>query len=1469
MANEKQKLKPWMDPKEYADSLLEGEPYDPFQGRVTRGRRSGPWQSPEELTTGAPENDPLSVALNLGHAAVGTPLGLINAWLAATTAAGHVIWGEKLVPAERRNKYISNAAKAFGIPIEELEETTPPSWEHTAANMAALEKMRKERNPRYRSFAKAFGLEPEDYEVKEPTTLEVFGREQFERPQEVIEGERGLTKREKKYWYTDYKQKYRTAYLEADARRIYEQTGERIELPRIRYRGLWWLLDQLDRPRNVAHGLWLAGRQGKKIDPEKILNLLTAEERVYFEDILEDLSPREQQVLDIPMEAMAWAYHSIASKVATNPKDRFRHKVQARSDHPFYNRDKVRPYLGTLGDIATDPLLIADALTRITTAGTRFAMGLRGFKVGKNIKPPPGMAERTIRKGGEMVDDLIRQSDSVDEFTRSALTRSPTGVSEFDAMRLKNTGYEKVIRNQIEGKMLYFANASDKLTDIPLMRLAEDGLEKVKPFAEHAAKVREAALAGEAGATDELRKLTREMVASKRLLPTYSDRGTKIYTRFKNPKAMAELIKAPAAKREAVYKALQMREEAMLNADELAKLHGIPMPTLGDYLHGERARVSAEMKKQFDSVWGLRQIKMSAKAKALRKQYFQNRQLWEKTIGRKQFLKLTDALGDVGRIDKPLDEVYTASRQAVLNIDPRFFSGFKKIPSKWPSNKSIIQGLYDDTINAFMSDMRGEKMQSLFNEYREIEELIPLLPKYVLHNATPAYLKNLKRTMGKHDVRDMVAELWKPTSMSFFEREWAVKGLPLSMEEAQARHIAGKVKRLGSAQKKAPRAVKDLTDIKRPVLIKSRWDGMKKALSFDPTEQAEGYKALKEFATLGSKKDYPTFEKLFGEYPRTVMAVESKRFAKVISAHEYIMDGLSTFGREYRHLSDAERAQYKIVKNIEGANKYLVNVPEELKTRWMQEETFNRMVKAYETDFLGPGATDIAFLKAYDSFRHFSLSYMLGVFPAFHTRNIFGNLNFLRNSGWTRSANPKVVAEDITDMMKSLISQFFILRGDQPRLNQMKQFVPSTGGDVRMPALINFQLQHGVIDGGMYGDFIGGGAISSIARPWKGLRTWVIPGSSNVFPRFGREVGRFADNWLRQTMFLNQLRRGKTLDEAAAMVRGRMGDMRPEVGGVIEREVLNRVFWFHRWNRHNIPEQLWQIATNPATRRERLAAYRVARNHLLPRAGLPKDWLADPDAETPPWILETGAVPYGLDKKTGERKFFIPQGWDPMFDLNQPLAAFLTKDRVFTSRRIHKFILNMMAPPFVQGLEVGAGTSIFSGTQLEGRYGQFLGHVMNAELIDYLRTQRLLVTLDYWDPLGKWRLGRKQYSSTEKFLRLGLGLSTVSVHPWSMKSQHRREYNDELQNLKSWHQRGLDATTEKEAEEAARQIEMRIPLVDEDVSDSLGLNEEEILRNLKKERAADRFRDAMKNKIKFDKKKAAERFKKAMENKNQ
>lgn len=251
-------------------------------------------------------------------------------------------------------------------------------------------------------------------------------------------------------------------------------------------------------------------------------------------------------------------------------------------------------------------------------------------------------------------------------------------------------------------------------------------------------------------------------------------------------------------------------------------------------------------------------------------------------------------------------------------------------------------------------------------------------------------------------------------------------------------------------------------------------------------------------------------------------------------------------------------------------------------------------------------------LKIFDNMQNFWKAWTLGVFPAYHTRNMVGNIwnNYLAG----------VVSP--LDYNKARVIQVKMLKK-----------LPLT---IEEETIVALARKNNVLGKGIMG--------AEIPRLYpqegKGILEFLqMPAQK------GMDVGRHIEDNSRLAHFINKTRKGLSPEEAAMSVKKYLFDYSELTD--FERNVLRRVFPFYSWTRKNIPLQVEAMAKTPG---------KVAPVGKVMRAVEEEAGISEREKNIlPSWVQERTPV---IFKKQGDQYSFFPiESWLPLADINKIFRA--------------------------------------------------------------------------------------------------------------------------------------------------------------------------------------------------------------------
>jgi len=209
-------------------------------------------------------------------------------------------------------------------------------------------------------------------------------------------------------------------------------------------------------------------------------------------------------------------------------------------------------------------------------------------------------------------------------------------------------------------------------------------------------------------------------------------------------------------------------------------------------------------------------------------------------------------------------------------------------------------------------------------------------------------------------------------------------------------------------------------------------------------------------------------------------------------------------------------------------------------------------------------------IKMYDEVQNWWKKYSLASRPAWHSRNAIGN--FWNNYFIGGVTNPIVYGEAAA-VQKAMQADKGVIVEKLDRLTGADRVDPSVvvnGTKMTREQIWNEAVKRGVYESGLYGQDLGQAAITSSNIP---LSTeWSVINKAFA-------AGKTVENNARIALFIDQIRKGKSLDEAGDMVRKTLFDYSDLSD--FEKRYAKRIMPFYTWSRKNIPAQLEAAMKNP------------------------------------------------------------------------------------------------------------------------------------------------------------------------------------------------------------------------------------------------------------------------------------------------
>ena len=351
-------------------------------------------------------------------------------------------------------------------------------------------------------------------------------------------------------------------------------------------------------------------------------------------------------------------------------------------------------------------------------------------------------------------------------------------------------------------------------------------------------------------------------------------------------------------------------------------------------------------------------------------------------------------------------------------------------------------------------------------------------------------------------------------------------------------------------------------------------------------------------------------------------------------------------------------------------------------------------------------------LQVYDGAQNWWKMWSLGVRPAYHAKNVVGNV---WNSYLGGLDNPVRYGQAATFQAKLASNK---LEGN------------IAGKPVQ--ELYDEMSKRGVFGEGQYG----GAEFSRVLeREIGGIKPTdiITPSTRNVALRAGFKVGQTLEDNARIALFLDQVAKGKNYDQAGKHVQKYLfdyGDVSP-----FEQSVLKRAMPFYTWSRKNIPLQLQAIVEHP----DKLSKLGLLTSNIQQAAGM--ETIPDP-SEVPEYLVERAPIYIGENQETGVVSAVALENLVPFFDLG-PFTRFLNTPTV--PKGLLETGLSGPAESIVAGISpfIKAPMEYFTNydtfrkrqiAEFEGQTADMLGVEMPVHLAKTLSNIVLLSEIDRLNP---------------------------------------------------------------------------------------------------------------------------------------
>jgi len=396
-------------------------------------------------------------------------------------------------------------------------------------------------------------------------------------------------------------------------------------------------------------------------------------------------------------------------------------------------------------------------------------------------------------------------------------------------------------------------------------------------------------------------------------------------------------------------------------------------------------------------------------------------------------------------------------------------------------------------------------------------------------------------------------------------------------------------------------------------------------------------------------------------------------------------------------------------------------------------------------------------IRAYDAAHNWWKSWTLGIFPAYHARNMAGNF---WNNALAGVRNP-IVYKTAMDIQRG------------------KSGVIKTAlGDMSYDDVVKLAGERGILGRGFYAADIPS-AIDDVVLKGR----WLTLGRDNRVLRGGMKLGIAVENNARLAHFIDKLQKGMDADVAAKSVKKFLFDYGESTG--FESNVMKRVFSFWSWSRKNLPLQLEYMVRKPG---QQLLPVKL--KHEIER--LSNDDSPIPEANLPEWLV--GDYPIRLPGRGPDEKdpsktvqTYMPlAGYLPWGDLarsvNDPsgMAGFMVSPLIKEPvQQLANYDMYFKKP--IANKELKQGTVI----PKEGEdFTRFMGVKLTPRTAHVLRNIRLLASLHRANPLQIFGETTNDLGTGEKLSQYILGIRNYDVDEVSALVQGLYKEKRKMDGLK-------------------------------------------------------------------------------------
>lgn len=615
------------------------------------------------------------------------------------------------------------------------------------------------------------------------------------------------------------------------------------------------------------------------------------------------------------------------------------------------------------------------------------------------------------------------------------------------------------------------------------------------------------------------------------------------------------------------------------------------------------------------------------------------------------------------------------------------FAVTKSIVKATPESVSIPSRLTDNELFRAFNITTGDadKARELYNSYR-----------YLRDKAKNEGVRNAKELNNRIKVLSKQTDIPEAELKAKIVHDIETANLSDDAIGALEREIIERNRSLLEQQRAAGVDIGDLGETYMPHILTKEADdilnnaGVKNFFGIRPSAknpQALAREIEGTVADINAKNLYGS-TKFFQDDPAILQGIADFRAANAIAGKKFLEDAKALGVK-----ADEAPTNYVTVPEISGF-KFEPGVAKLLNRSYRALSNTEEINKV---------------LKVYDGAQNWWKMWSLGVRPAYHTKNAIGNV---WNAYLGGLSNP---------------ARYGDAAAFQTKLAQNKLAGTIVGKPVN--ELYEAMAIRGVFGEGQYGGDIARNLEKEIQG---GSRNPLTLSVENPVLQAGFAVGKTIEDNARIALFLDQVKKGKTYDQAGRHVQKYLfdyGDVSP-----FEQSVLKRFMPFYTWSRKNIPLQLEAIALHP----DKINKLNLAKENLQMAYG---GETLDP-SQVPDYVVEGMPVYLSRDKTNDRAGAILLQNLIPFADL-APFAKFLNTDTApsitDTSKLDPKIsmVMSGVSPFLKTPIEMLANYDFFRQRAIttgEGQKTDFLGVEMPVYLAKLASNIVVLSEIDRLNP---------------------------------------------------------------------------------------------------------------------------------------